>query len=103
MIKILGNRIILSKVEDTEDDGFGVVKVQDSFVNKGKVEQIGSELSIQHMFGGTSGVGVAHIEPTSINIGDIVLFAKYSPDTQEIEHEGKDYKIVSISDVLAIV
>ena len=42
-MKILGNRILVSKVEDeVKDGGFQTVEVQDNFVNKGKVEQIGS-------------------------------------------------------------
>lgn len=97
MIKILGNRIMVSKVEDMEDDSFGVVKVQDSFVNKGKIEQVG-EFQILSADGKES-----QRLTDALQVDSIVLFAKYSPDTQEIEYEGKDYKIVSISDVLAIL
>ncbi len=35
-MKILGNRVLVSKVEEPVSDGFQAVEVQDSFVNKGK-------------------------------------------------------------------
>lgn len=86
-MKILGNRILVSKVEDeVKDGGFQTVEVQDNFVNKGKVEQVPDYTNIDW-----------------IKAGDVILFAKYSPDTQEIEHEGKKMKIVRIEDVLAVL
>jgi len=88
-MKILGNRILVSKVEEEKKEGFQTVEVQDSFVNKGKVEQIG--VAFESEF----------INP--VEVGNIVLFAKYSPDTQEIEHEGKKMKIIRVEDVLAIL
>ena len=88
-MKILGNRILVSKVEEEKKEGFQTVEVQDSFVNKGKVEQGGEENELSLSNG--------------IKNGDIVLFAKYSPDTQEIEHEGKKMKIIRVEDVLAIL
>jgi co-chaperonin GroES (HSP10) len=39
----------------------------------------------------------------NVAVGDTVLFAKYSPDTHEIEHEGKKYKVVEVSDILAVL
>jgi len=80
---ILGNRILVSKVEEEIKEGFKTVEVQDNFVYKGKVEQIG--------------------QVTGIKEGDIVLFSKYSPDTQEIDHEGQKMKIINVDDVLAIL
>lgn len=86
MIKLLGKRIMVSKVEEVESDGFQTVEVQESFVNKGKIETTG-DLGTQ----------------TTFSIGAIILFAKYSPDTQEIDYEGKKYKIINVDDVLAIL
>ncbi len=85
-MKILGNRILVSKVEEPQTEGFQTVDVQDSFVYKGKIEQLGS-----------------YLEQSSCKEGDVVLFAKYSPDTQEIDHEGQKMKIVKVEDVLAIL
>jgi len=95
-MKILGNRILVSKVEEEKKEGFQTVEVQDSFVNKGKVEQVGNtEMPVTYK-------GNQYFYP-GIAVGSTVLFAKYSPDTQEIEHEGKKMKIIRVEDVLAIL
>lgn len=94
-MKILGNRILVSKVEEEKKDGFQTVEVQDSFVYRGKVEQVGGET-------GTVWTGTSLSEPL-LQEGSVVLFAKYSPHTQEIEHEGKKMKIIRMEDVLAII
>lgn len=86
MIKILGNRIMVSKVEEIETDGFQTVEIQDSFVNKGKIEQYKFRLFKRSFYP-----------------GDIILFAKYSPDTQEIDYDDKKYKIINVNDVLAVL
>lgn len=79
-MKILGNRVLLSKVEDEKKDGeFETVEIQDSFIYKGKVEQIG-------------------IEQSTLKVGDVVYFAKYSPHTHDIE----DMKSVRLEDIIAI-
>lgn len=92
-MKILGYHVLVSKIEEEQKEGFATVDVQDSFVNKGKVEQVGEQLSF-----------VIH-SPNELEIkeGAVVLFAKYSPDTHEIEHEGKKMKIVRVEDILAVL
>lgn len=89
-MKILGNRVLVSKVEEEAKEGFATVEVQDSFVNKGTIEKIGTFHSDNDDW-------------LSLSPGDVVLFAKYSPDTQEIEHEGKKKKIIRVEDILAIL
>lgn len=86
-MKILGNRILISRIEKPKTEGFQSVEVQDNFVNKGKVEIISEEC----------------VTLFNINKGDIILFAKYSPDTQEIEHEKQKMKIINVDDILAIL
>jgi len=93
-MKILGHRLLVSKVEEEKQEGFQAVAIQDNFIYMGKVEQIGD---YGDFFNGTS------IQKAPISEGSIVLFAKYSPDTQEIDHEGKKMKIINIDDVLAVV
>jgi co-chaperonin GroES (HSP10) len=95
-MKILGNRILVSRVEEPKKDGFQSVNVQDSFVYKGKVEQIG-DLGLKLIDGKSRQLG------TGIGVGDTILFSKYSPDTQEVEHDGKKMKIISVDDVLAVL
>lgn len=75
----------MEKIEEEVKEGFQTVQVQDSFVYKGKVIKL-------------PGTPV-YLGNTELDIGNVVLFAKYSPDTQEIE--GKKYvKIVDILDVI---
>lgn len=93
-MKILGNRVLVSKIEESKTDGFQTVEVQDSFVYKGKVEQIGDDKPTLKVGESISGY---------IQANDIILFAKYSPDTQEIDHEGQKMKIINVDDILAVL
>lgn len=86
-MKILGNRILVSKIEEPKQDGFETVSPTDSFLYKGKVEQVGDGVDTQR-----------DIHLTHSN----VLFAKYSPDTHEVDVDGQKMKIISVDDVLAI-
>lgn len=92
-MKLFGHRVLVIKIEEEQKEGFATVEIQDSFVNKGRVEQVSSE-KVFTTFGNLI---------TYPEIGDIILFAKYSPDTHEIEHEGKKMKIVRVEDILAIL
>lgn len=86
--RIMGNRVLVSRIVEDKKDGFQTVEIQDSFVNKGKVESIGNRAAINYGDGPT------------LKEGDVVLFSKYSPDTQEVD---KDHKIISLDDILAIL
>lgn len=86
-MKILGNRILVSKVEEPKSEGFQTAAVQDSFVYKGRIEMIGEGMGTQ----------------TTFSLQSIILFTKYSPDTQEVDHEGQKMKIIKVEDVLAIL
>lgn len=86
-MKILGNRILVSKIEEPKKEGFQQVEVQDSFIYKGKVEQL------SNMF----------VTPGGPEVGDIILFTKYSPDNQETIVEGRTMKIIKVEDVLAVL
>lgn len=85
-MKILGNRILVSKIEEEKKDGFQTVDVQDSFVYKGMIVSLGDINS-----------------PFPLLTGMTVLFAKYSPDTQEVDVEGQKMKIIRVEDVLAVL
>ncbi len=96
-MRILGNRVLVSPIEKEVQEGFQTVEVQDSFVYKGKVEQIGDE---RYVYNTMLSSGSTMSQEDSLVIGAIIIFAKYSPDTQEIEHEGKKYKAVRIEDIM---
>lgn len=92
---ILGNRVLVSPVEKEKVEGFQTVQVQDSFVYMGKVEKLGQDVLNEDKH--------FNEELPPIRIGDTIIFAKYSPDTHEIEHEGKKFKSVKVEDILAVL
>ena len=87
-MKILGHRLLVKRVKEEKKEGFQTVEVQDNFVNKGEVVMIGYRFDAKYL---------------NLEVGDIVLFAKYSPDTHEIEHEGEKMKVINSEDVIAIL
>lgn len=95
-MKILGNRVLVSRVEEAEAEGFTTVEVQDNFVYKGRVKQISHSASFNE-----SVTPSGTVSPR-INVSDIVIFAKYSPDTQDVEIDGEMMKIINVNDILAI-
>lgn len=88
-MNISNNRIAVEKIEEEKKAGFETINVQDSFVYKARVVQVPEA----PFYMGNKQVGV----------GDTVLFAKYSADTHELEHEGKKLKFVRTDDVMAIL
>lgn len=81
------NYIVVEKVEEEKKEGFQTVEVSDSSLFKGKVTNL-PEVPV-------------YMGNSQVKVGDIVLFAKYSPDTHEIDYEGKKLKFVAIRDLLA--
>ncbi len=93
MIKPLGERIVIKVIEDTEQTSGGIF-IPDSAKEKpqkGEVVAVGE--------GKTNDKGEK--EPMGVNVGDIVLYAKYAGT--EVKMDGVEYKILSIKDALAIV
>ena len=93
MLKPLGDRIVIKVIEDTEQTSGGIF-IPDSAKEKpqkGEVVAVGE--------GKTNDKGEK--EPMGVNIGDIVLYAKYAGT--EIKMDGVEYKILSIKDALAII
>lgn len=84
-MQISNKYIVVEKLEEEAKEGFKTVEVQDNYVYKGKV----TYLPEQPVFMGNQQVG----------IGSVVLFAKYSPDTHEVEK----MKFVAVSDILAVL
>lgn len=88
-MKISINYIVVEKIVEEKKEGFQAVEVQDSFVYKGKVVNLPDP--------------PVYIGNEQIKIGDVIMFAKYSPDTFEMEVEGQKVKFVNVSDILAIL
>lgn len=88
-MQISNNYIVVEKLEEEIQEGFKTVEVQDNYVYKGKVTNLPE--------------APVHMGNSLVTLGDIVLFAKYSPDTHEIDLEGKKVKFVATSDLLAVL
>lgn len=81
--------IAIEKLEESKTEGFQTVEVQDSSTFKGRVKFI-PEAPI-------------YMGNKQVTIGDTILFAKYSPNTHEVEYEGLKLKFVNQSDILAVL
>lgn len=82
---INSNYVLVEKIEEVKEEGFKTVEVQDCFVYKGKVKQVP--------------MMTTYVDNHLLSVGDVVIFAKYSPDTHEVEKD----KFVKITDILAVV
>ena len=92
-LKPLQDRIVIKVIEDTEQTSGGIF-IPDSAKEKpqkGEVVAVGE--------GKTNDKGEK--EPMGVNVGDIVLYAKYAGT--EVKMDGVEYKILSIKDALAVV
>ena len=92
-LKPVQDRIVIKVIEDTEQTAGGIF-IPDSAKEKpqkGEVVAVGE--------GKTNDKGEK--EPMGVNVGDIVLYAKYAGT--EVKMDGVEYKILSIKDALAIV
>ena len=92
-LKPLQDRIVIKVIEDTEQTSGGIF-IPDSAKEKpqkGEVVAVGE--------GKTNDKGEK--EPIGVNVGDIVLYAKYAGT--EVKMDGVEYKILSIKDALAVI
>jgi len=75
----------IEKIEEEKGDGFVAVEVQDNFVYKGKVKALP--------------LRPVYVDSYLLEKDDIVIFAKYSPDTHEIDGD----KFVKVTDILEVI
>ena len=86
-MQISNTYIAVTKFVEPEKEGFKTVELQDSSLFKGVVHAI-PEAPI-------------YLGNLRVGIGDVVLFAKYSPDTHEVEEGGVKMKFINTKDLLA--
>lgn len=88
-MQVSNNYVAVEKVFEPEPEvgDFKTVDVTDESTFKGKIKY----LPEAPVFMGN----------THLAIGDIILFAKYSPDTHEVEHDGEILKFINTRDILA--
>ncbi|HLD21885.1 MAG TPA: co-chaperone GroES [Patescibacteria group bacterium] len=87
-IKPLGDRVLIAVLETEEKTKSGIV-LPDSAKEKkaeGKVIAVGSGKKVTEL---------------NLSEGDVVVFGKYAGD--EVEYEGKEYKIIKEEEVLAVI
>ncbi len=88
-MKIIGNRVLVKRIEQEKKEGFETVAVQDDFIYRGKIVALGEDIRMSAQ--------------TDLKEGSTILFAKYSPDTHEIDIDGEKCKFVAVADILAVV
>lgn len=86
-MQVSNNYVCVEKVEEEKKEGFQSVEVTDSSLFTGKITHIPE--------------GPVFIGNTRLGVGDVILFSKYSPDTHEVDYQGKKLKFVSTRDILA--
>ena len=92
-LRPLQDRIVIKVIEDTEQTSGGIF-IPDSAKEKpqkGEVVAVGEGKSNDK----------GEKEPLGVNVGDIVLYAKYAGT--DVKMDGVEYKILSIKDALAVV
>lgn len=92
-MNILNGYLLVDKIPKEKSEGFETVETQDDFVYRGKVIAVATTNFV---------TATSSYKIDEIKVGDIVLFAKYSPDTHEIDFEGRKVKFVKATDVLAV-
>lgn len=83
------NYVVVKKLEEEKKEGFVTADVVDNFLYKGVVENIPE--------------APVYMGNDKLQVGDVIMFAKYSPDTHEIELEDVRYKFIHKNDILAVV
>ena len=92
-IRPLGDKIVIKVVEDTEQTSGGIF-IPDSAKEKpqkGEVIAIGEGRTLDS----------GEKEPMAVNVGEVVLYAKYAGT--DIKLDGEMLKILSVKDVLGVL
>ncbi len=93
MIRPLGDRIVIKVIEDTEQTSGGIF-IPDSAKEKpqkGEVVAVGQgKLNDKN-----------ERQPMDVKVGDKILYAKYAGT--DVKVDGVEYKILSVSDALAVI
>lgn len=86
-MQVSDNYIVVEKVEEEKKEGFQTVEVTDSSLFTGRVTLIPER--------------PVYMGNDKIQVGDVIMFSKYSPDTHEVDYQGKKLKFISTDDILA--
>ncbi|MFN3134136.1 MAG: co-chaperone GroES [Candidatus Kryptonium sp.] len=87
-IKPLDDRVLVEPLEEVESKTSSGIIIPDTAKEKPRV-------------GIVIAVGTDEDLQSKVKVGDKILFAKYGGE--EIEMDGKEYRIISRSDILAVI
>ena len=93
-IKPIHDKVVVKPIVEDEVTKSGIVlpdTVDKERPEKGKVVAAGTGRILDN----------GQTAPMSVNVGDTVMFKKYSPD--EIKIDGEEYLVISESDIMAII
>lgn len=90
-LKPLADRVVIEPIEEEEKTPGGIIRPDTAKEKpqKGKVVAVGPGKRDED----------GRLIPLEVKAGDMVIFAKYAGD--EVEIDGKEYKIMRESDILA--
>ncbi len=88
-MQISANYVLVKKAPQIAKEGFNAVEAHDDFIYKGVIHLMPFD--------------IVYISNHALVKGDTILFAKYSPDTMEIDIEGEKMKFVKKDDILAVL
>jgi len=94
MLKPLNDHVIVKPLAETEASVAGIIlpdTASKERPEKGEVIAVGPGKMLDN----------GARAQTSVKVGDKVMFKKYSPD--EIKIDGKEYLVLSESDILAVI
>lgn len=94
MLRPLEDKVIIEikkETEKTTSSGLVLASLQEEKPTEGVVVAVGPGITLQD---GT------HVAP-DFEVGDTVIYSKYSGT--EITHDGKDYLIITLRDVFAVI
>lgn len=94
MFKPLHNYVLLERIEEENKTAGGII-IPDNAREKpsrGRVIAVGDGL-----------IENGQKIPMSVNVGDVILFAKWASSVNEVKIDGKDYVLIKESDILGIL
>ena len=94
MFKPLHNYVLLERIEEENKTAGGII-IPDNAREKpsrGRVIAVGDGL-----------IENGQKIPMSVNVGAMILFAKWASSVNEVKIDGKDYVLIKESDILGIL
>jgi chaperonin GroES len=92
LLKPLGDRVIVSVVEEQEETVGGIVLAN----NAKQKPQTGKIVAV----GAGARTPEGKVLPMSVKVGDVIMYDKYAGS--EVKYQGEDYLVLHEKDIMAI-